>query len=111
MEAPGVTRLALGLMVQSLENWSVLRGRVRSISDDPQHADLRRVALSVEDVNGVDGFAPAVDDVKGRTVDIAVPRTTADALALAAGSAVEVHARATPGGLFAHPDRTRLVRQ
>lgn len=97
-------------MVQRIENWSVLRGQVQAVSDDPQQPEFRRVSLAVDGVDTVDGFATAVsEDAAGSVVDIAVPRTTADAIGLAAGRVVELSARSTPAGLFAHPDRVRIV--
>jgi hypothetical protein len=97
-------------MVQALENWSLVRGRVHAIRDDTAHPAFKRVAIAVDDVAPVSDFAGAVDaDAHGSVVEIAVPRETADALALADGMRVELQARATPAGLFAHPDGARVV--
>src|SRR5436190_21492944 len=97
-------------MVQALENWSVVRGRVHSIGDDPQRAHFKRVEVAVDDIAAVDGFPAAIDaGARGNIVEIAVPHATADALALSHGMHVELQARATPAGLFAHPDRARVV--
>jgi hypothetical protein len=97
-------------MVQAVENWSVVRGRVHSIRDDTARAAFKRVEVAVDHVAPVDGFAPAVDaGASGSIVEIAVPRDTAEGLALANGMRVELQARATPAGLFAHPDRARVV--
>jgi len=93
-----------------MENWSVVRGRVHSVGEDAARPDFKRVELAVDEIAPVDGFAPAVEaDAGGSVVEIAVPRATADALALARGMHVEMHTRATPVGLFAHPDRARVV--
>jgi hypothetical protein len=97
-------------MVEALENWSVVRGRVHSIGDDALRPSFKRVELAVDGIAPLDGFATAVDaDARGSIVEIAVPRATADTLALAQGMHVEMQARATPAGLFAHPDRARVV--
>jgi hypothetical protein len=97
-------------MVQAMENWSVVRGRVHSVREDAARPDFKSVELAVDGIAPVDGFAPAVDgNAGGSVVEITVPRATADALALARGMHVEMHARATPAGLFAHPDRARII--
>ncbi|HYI12272.1 MAG TPA: hypothetical protein VEK57_24680 [Thermoanaerobaculia bacterium] len=96
--------------MQQLETWSVLRGRVRAVADDAQRADFRTLSLDLDDVGGAEGFAAAVDaSSAGSVVEIAIPRDTADAIGLEPGKHIELHARLTPAGLFAHPDRTRIV--
>jgi hypothetical protein len=97
-------------MVEALENWSVIRGRVRSVADDAERPRFKRVSLAVEELLPVNGFPAAVDaGASGQIVEIVVPRETADALGLADGARVELHTRATPAGLFAHPDRARVI--
>jgi hypothetical protein len=63
------------------------------------------VSLDLSGVEAVDGYPNAIDAAAGTTVDIAVPRETADALALGVGHEIELQARSTPRGLFAHPHR------
>jgi hypothetical protein len=98
-------------MVQRIENWSVLRGRVRAMADDEQHAGFRTVSLDLDDVGAAEGFATAAVEpsAAGSVVVITVPGSTADAIGLEPGKYVELHARSTPGGLFAHPDRAKIV--
>lgn len=97
-------------MVQRIENWSVLRGKVREIADDPHRTDFRQVKLDVQGVALADDFPAAVgDEVVGSALDIAIPRGTVEDVGLTPGSVVEVCARSTPAGLFAHPDRVRIV--
>jgi len=93
-------------MVQQIETWSIVRGRVRAVADDPKRAGFRVVSLEVSGVEPLEGYASALAAAAaGTTVDVAVPRETAEGLALGAGDELELQARASPGGLFAHPDR------
>jgi len=93
-----------------VENWSLLRGRVQAVFDDPERSDFRRISVSVEGVDPVAGYETGLDrDAVGTTVDVAVPRPTADTLALAGGEEIEIQARSTPRGLFAHPDLVRVI--
>lgn len=93
-------------MVQQIENWSVVRGRVRAVGDDPDRADFRRVTLDVGSVQPVTGVANALEpDAAGRTIDVAVPRD-AD---VPADAEVELHVRSSPVGYFAHPDKVRVI--
>jgi len=97
-------------MVQRIANWSDLRGRVRAVGDHAKHPTFTQVTLAVDDVQPVEGFAAALDaDARGSEVDVAVPRETAAALRLREGATVELRVRATAAGMFAHPDRTRVV--
>ena len=80
------------------------------MDDDAERDAFKRVLIDVEHVAPVDGFSPAVyAGSSGGTVDIAVPRDLAHALGLAQGMRVELQTRATPAGLFAHPDRARVI--
>jgi hypothetical protein len=95
-------------MVRQIESWSIVRGRVRAVADDPERTNFRIVSLDVDAVDPVDGYAHALDTT-ATSADIAVPRETMEKLPLAAGESVQLEVRGTPRGLFAHPDRvTRL---
>lgn len=94
------------MTMQRIENWSTVRGRVRAVADDPDRADFRRVSVDVEGVEPVSGFAAALEPgAAGTTVEVAVPRETT----VSAGDGVEMQVRSTPRGMFAHPDKTRVV--
>jgi hypothetical protein len=91
-------------MVRQIESWSMVRGRVRAVADDPGRAGFRIVSLDVDGVEPVDGYAHALD-AGAASADVAVPREVFDHTALGVGDAVELQVRATPRGLFANPDR------
>ena len=83
-------------MVQIVENWAELRGRVISIGQhsDPKFATAR---LAVEDVVEVEGFPNFFAADKGKSVEVAVPRH----MRVRAGADVKLRVRKTPRGAFA----------
>ena len=77
------------MMVQQIENWSIVRGRVHTVTDDLERAGFRIVSLDVTAVEPLQGYASAMDsDAAGTTVEVAVPRDTAEAMPLRAGKEV-----------------------
>jgi hypothetical protein len=65
-----------------------------------------RVKLAVQGVALAGDFPAAVgNDVVGSVLDVAIPAGTVEDVGLTSGIVVELWARSTPAGLFAHPDR------
>ena len=84
-------------MVQVVENWAELRGRVIAVAGHKQPR-FATAKLAVDSVSDVDGFPNLFAEEKGHVVDVAIPATTAS---LRVGDAVVLRVRRTPRGNFA----------
>jgi hypothetical protein len=93
-------------MVQAIENWTSIAGRVRAVTDDSLLDGYKRVAVEVEDVAPVAHFRSLVKATAGEIVDILVPAETAGNLT--SGQHITARVRRAARGIFAHPDETKL---
>lgn len=84
-------------MVQIVENWSDVAGRVRSVRDAPDLDGWSLVELEVESVDEVAPYAHLVRAAPGDVLEVAVPRERA----CAAGERVELRVRRGGRGYFA----------
>ncbi|HEX2120420.1 MAG TPA: hypothetical protein VHL59_02160 [Thermoanaerobaculia bacterium] len=93
-------------MVQAIENWTSIAGRVRAVADDSLLDGYKRVAVEVEHVAPVAQFESLVQAATGEIVEILVPADTAGSMA--SGQRITARVRRAARGIFAHPDETKL---
>lgn len=91
-------------MVQAVENWTCVTGKILSVSAEP--ADGRLVLqLQLERSKPVDGFPDLLQAKSGDVISIALPPVLTDVKALKAGETATLKVRLARGPkLFAHPD-------
>jgi len=96
-------------MVQVIENWSEIRGRVRELRPDPELPGQLLATVDVEDAQPVakpDGgtFPNLLEDCAGSAVDVYVPEETATQHGLSPGATISARVRrATPTRSFVDP--------
>jgi hypothetical protein len=91
-------------VVQAVENWTCVTGKVLSLKHDPETGRLL-VNLRLETTKPVKGFADLLRAVAGDTVAIALPAEFKAEKLLREGETVTIPARLARGPkMFAHPD-------
>jgi hypothetical protein len=93
-------------MVQAIENWTSIAGRVRAVADDSPLDGYKRVAVEVEHAAPVEHFKSLVKASAGEIVEILVPTETADGMIT--GQRITARVRRAARRIFAHPDETKL---
>ncbi len=93
------------MSVQIVENWSDVRGEVRSCGPSPAVKGFAAVELAVRAVDPVPGFANLLGEAVGTSLLVHVPQELADSLSIAPGSVVSCRVRrAGPDKAFVHRD-------
>lgn len=102
--------------MQIAENWSRIRGRVEGWQPPERpggHGTLRVAVDRVEDVVSADGsrHRNLLAATAGRTVEVIVPGSAAEALEPHPGetAVIDVRSGQAPGRVFAHPGRITLT--
>jgi hypothetical protein len=103
-------------MVQIVENWSRIRGRIEAWQPPPNAGDPGTLTLTVERVDDVaspDGspHRNLMSDAAGRTLQVVVPASAAASVAPQKGctAVVDVRRGNNPDRVFAHPERINLT--
>lgn len=78
-------------MVQIVENWSLIHGRVTSIASAPELSGFTRVELEVVAVDPVEGLPNLLEGHAGGSLSVYLP--AADASRLSAGETATLRAR------------------
>lgn len=91
-------------MVQIVENWSDLEGKIEEIKPSSLSEKFVKVRLSVDHVEPVAGFANLLSESAGKKVTIEIPQTAAEELKKGQAITFRVR-RAGVDKLFAHPDK------
>jgi hypothetical protein len=102
--------------VQIVENWSRIRGRIKSWRPPRKPGESGTLTIAVDDVENVasrDGshHRNLLADAAGQTVQVIVPPDTARQLRARKGATavVEVRRGQSPDRVFAHPERITLT--
>jgi hypothetical protein len=93
-------------MVQAIENWTSIAGRVRAVADASPLDGYKRVAVEVDEVAPVAAFKSLVEASAGDVVEIFVPADAAHDITT--GQRISARVRRSARGIFAHPDETKL---
>jgi hypothetical protein len=93
-------------MVQAIENWTSIAGRIRAVADNSPLDGYTRVAVEVEHAAPVADFKSLVKASAGEIVEILVPTDTA--ANMTSGQRITTRVRRAARGIFAHPDETKL---
>jgi transcription termination factor Rho len=97
-------------MVAVIENWSDVIGRVRHIAVHDAGSDHTTIAVDVERVDDVEGFANLLADTQESTVSIRMRDEQLRRLQLQPGDRIRCRIRRTRGNqLIAHPDSPEIV--
>ena len=95
------------MMVQSIENWADVRGKVTGISPAAS-GDFVAAQVQLESVEPVAGYANLFHDQQGGTIELNIPRQKAQQLTAGASIACRIR-RAGPNTAFAHPDHVEVA--
>lgn len=91
-------------MVQSVENWARLQGRVTRVESHPHLQDYVVADVDVHDVVPVAGFANMFEWARGKNIQLTIPSSKATELSLQAGSTIRSEVRrAGPDSSFVNP--------
>lgn len=97
-------------MVQMIENWSDVRGEIKSLSPSPSDPSSCLATVKVSGSDKVASFPNLLEKKVGNEITILVPHAAVQRAALAEGSRVRLRVR--QGGLdrfFAHPDQVEKL--
>lgn len=90
-------------MVQAIENWADVTGKVSSIGDSDKGPDWMTVGVQVEAVEDVEGFPNLVKGAAGDNLLIIARRSTVHRVGASEGSRIRCRVRkASPVDVFAH---------
>ena len=91
-------------MVQAVENWTCVTGKVLSVTPDPEDGRLR-LQLRLEHSRNISGFPDLLRSKPGDVISIALPPPVKDPKSLIPGDSISLTVRIARGPqLFAHPD-------
>lgn len=98
-------------MVQVVENWAILEGRVEGIRPSDVREDLAAVDVAIERVEPVPDFPNLFPDAEGTVVAVTIPKETVRDRLLEAGVRIRCRVRkASPFRVFAKPDEVRVLK-
>lgn len=91
-------------MMQAVENWTCVTGKILSVGTEPVDGRLI-LQLQLTHSKAVEGFPDLLHAKSGDVISIALPPILKDAKALKAGTTATLKVRLARGPkLFAHPD-------
>ncbi|MDP9191937.1 MAG: hypothetical protein M3P06_09585 [Acidobacteriota bacterium] len=93
-------------MVQAIENWTSITGRIRAVADNSPLDGYTRVAVEVDHADAVADFRSLIKVSAGEIVEILVP--TERAAHMTSGQSITARVRRAARGIFAHPEETKL---
>lgn len=79
--------------MQIIENWSDIKGIVRSLQPSPTISGFMEVELQVEKVNPVEGFANLLGDWEGKPLSVFIPEELVNSLDIRPGTMLECRVR------------------
>jgi hypothetical protein len=92
-------------LVQIIENWSDISGKVRFYTLSSEVEGFAAVTINVENVRDVPGYANLLSTVAGTEITILVPQTLATQQKIASGTQIDCRVRrGGPNRIFIHPD-------
>lgn len=95
--------------MQIIENWTEVVGRIEGLEPSEVSADFVKMKLAVDQTKSVEGFANLLEETKGQTLAIEVPKQTAEQLQ--PGEKVSFRLRrAGNKRIFAHPEHIAKIK-
>jgi hypothetical protein len=79
--------------MQIIENWSDIKGIVRSLRPSPTVSGFVEVELLVNKVNPVEGFANLLSDAEGKSLVVLIPEELVKSLHIDPGDVIECRVR------------------
>ena len=95
--------------MQIIENWTDVVGKVEDVEPSDVSDDFVKVKMAVNQTKPVEGFANLLDDAKGQTLAVEVPKKAAAPLQ----PGEKVSCRLRRGGnkkIFAHPEQVNKLK-
>ncbi len=108
------------MAVPIIENWTVIRGPVRSIKPAPDRQGFALVTVAIEQEEPVEGFANLLAGSAGKQLEVLIPSDLIGKLGLGENDILEARVRRAPRQqIFVHqqhvsaqrPSRTRSTEQ
>jgi hypothetical protein len=94
-------------MVQAIENWSDVRGKVIDVSSAAPDGFVA-AKVQLEQVRPTPGYANLFEGHEGETIELRIRRDKAQRLAPGATIAARIR-RAGPTAAYAHPDHWQVT--
>jgi hypothetical protein len=92
-------------MVQAIENWADLSGRLREVRPRPGVPQMSELVVEVEEAEDVEGFPNVLAEATGRELAVAIETEKLKQTGVGPGDRVRVRAqRASPSVVVAHPE-------
>lgn len=92
-------------MVQIVENWSDITGKVDTVSASTTNSGFRAASVHIDSARIVENYPNLLQQTVGQTIFIQVPDDLAGRLQLKPGDAIEARVRqGGPDRYFVHPD-------
>ena len=82
-------------MVQAVENWADIRGRIVQLDELSESEPFVEVEVDVDDVRPVAGFANLLAWSAGQRIRVRIPREQARGLGLAVGQSLDCRVQKT----------------
>ena len=95
--------------MQIIENWTDVVGKVEDVAPSDVSDDFVKMKVAVNQTKPVKGFANLLEDAKGQTLDVEVPRQAAEQLQPGAKVSCRLR-RAGNRKIFAHPEQVARVK-
>lgn len=94
-------------MVQAIENWADLTGRVKEVRPHPELPGYSVASVDVDSVRNVEKYPNLFEWAPKQTIEVNVPSDKAGEIKESLGKTVSLRVRkAGPTAVFAHPDFT-----
>jgi hypothetical protein len=95
--------------MQIIENWTDVEGKVEEVEPSDVSDNFVKLRVAVNRTKPVEGFANLLDDAKGQTLAVEVPKKAAEHLQ--PGEKVSCRLRrAGNQKIFAHPEQVAKVK-
>lgn len=92
--------------MQIIENWTDVEGKVKDTEPSDVSDDFVKVRVEVNHAKPVKGYANLLEEAKGQTLTVEVPKAAAEKIQPGAKIACRVR-RAGTTKIYAHPEQVK----